>query len=49
MSIDISFTADELEQLDKVSKLPLEYPGWMLEFQGGNRGAQLAGVRHPGR
>ena len=36
-SIDVTFTADELEQLDKASKLPAEYPNWMLEFTGGDR------------
>jgi aryl-alcohol dehydrogenase-like predicted oxidoreductase len=36
-STEISFTADELKQLDEVSKLPLEYPGWMLERTGGDR------------
>jgi aryl-alcohol dehydrogenase-like predicted oxidoreductase len=30
-SINIQFTAAELEQLDQVSRLPSEYPGWMLE------------------
>jgi aryl-alcohol dehydrogenase-like predicted oxidoreductase len=29
--------ADELEALDKVSALPLEYPGWMTEFQNRDR------------
>ncbi len=36
-AIDISFTEDELKQLDEVSKLPPEYPGWMLERTGGDR------------
>jgi aryl-alcohol dehydrogenase-like predicted oxidoreductase len=30
-------TADELARLDQVSGLPAEYPGWMLERQGGSR------------
>jgi aryl-alcohol dehydrogenase-like predicted oxidoreductase len=34
---DIELTADELRQLDDVSALTLEYPGWMLPFQGANR------------
>jgi aryl-alcohol dehydrogenase-like predicted oxidoreductase len=34
---EISFTADELKQLDEVSKLTPEYPGWMLERQGADR------------
>lgn len=33
----IQFTADELVQLDSVSKLNPEYPGWMLERQGADR------------
>jgi aryl-alcohol dehydrogenase-like predicted oxidoreductase len=31
-SVDVKFTAEELTQLDAVSKLPPEYPGWMLSF-----------------
>ncbi|PWE51072.1 aldo/keto reductase [Thioclava sp. NG1] len=30
----ITLDADELESLDKLSALPAEYPGWMLERQG---------------
>ncbi|OWY17859.1 aldo/keto reductase [Thioclava sp. JM3] len=30
----IRLDADELESLDKLSALPAEYPGWMLERQG---------------
>ncbi|MBS1780731.1 MAG: aldo/keto reductase [Bacteroidetes bacterium] len=30
-AVDIVFTADELIQLDEISKLTKEYPGWMLE------------------
>ena len=33
----VRFSEDELEALDQVSKLPAEYPGWMLERQGGYR------------
>lgn len=36
-SPDVAFTADELERLDEVSKLPPEYPGWMLERQSADR------------
>jgi aryl-alcohol dehydrogenase-like predicted oxidoreductase len=36
-SVDVSFTADELQKLDEISKLPPEYPGWMLERTGGDR------------
>ncbi len=33
----ITLTADELEQINRVSTLPPEYPGWMLERQGAGR------------
>ncbi|MGI4803418.1 MAG: aldo/keto reductase [Janthinobacterium lividum] len=33
-STEVQFTVEELQQLDKVSKLPSEYPAWMLEFTG---------------
>jgi aryl-alcohol dehydrogenase-like predicted oxidoreductase len=36
-STKVSFTPAELEQKDAVSKLPAEYPGWMLERQGADR------------
>jgi aryl-alcohol dehydrogenase-like predicted oxidoreductase len=39
-SVEVSFTVEELQKLDEVSKLPLEYPGWMLDFTGGDRLAQ---------
>jgi aryl-alcohol dehydrogenase-like predicted oxidoreductase len=38
----VALTADELAALDKVSALPPEYPGWMLERQGEYRRKQLA-------
>jgi aryl-alcohol dehydrogenase-like predicted oxidoreductase len=38
----IRLTRDELAALDKVSALPAEYPGWMLERQGGARAKRLA-------
>ena len=37
----VTLSAVELEQLDKVSGLPAEYPGWMLERQGVVRRQQL--------
>jgi aryl-alcohol dehydrogenase-like predicted oxidoreductase len=37
----VVLSADELETLGKVSALPREYPGWMLERQGGDRRALL--------
>jgi aryl-alcohol dehydrogenase-like predicted oxidoreductase len=39
-SVDVSFTADELKKLDEVSRLPVEYPGWMLQFTGYDRQEQ---------
>ena len=38
-SVEVAFTADELARLDQVSRLPAEYPGWMIERQGDYRGA----------
>ncbi|MEU3986691.1 aldo/keto reductase [Streptomyces sp. NPDC026672] len=34
---DITLSEDELRALDEVSRLPLEYPGWMLDTQGADR------------
>jgi aryl-alcohol dehydrogenase-like predicted oxidoreductase len=34
---ELKLTGQELETLNKVSALPPEYPGWMLEFQGRDR------------
>jgi aryl-alcohol dehydrogenase-like predicted oxidoreductase len=36
-AIDLKLTDDELKQLDDVSALPPEYPGWMLPFQSADR------------
>ncbi len=36
-SADLKLTPEELKQLDEVSKLAPEYPGWMLPFQGASR------------
>jgi aryl-alcohol dehydrogenase-like predicted oxidoreductase len=36
-AIELTLTQDELRQLDEVSTLPLEYPGWVLPFQGADR------------
>ena len=36
-AVNLKLTADELKQLDDVSALPPEYPGWMLPFQSANR------------
>ncbi|KJC56966.1 aldo/keto reductase [Bradyrhizobium sp. LTSPM299] len=34
---ELILTQDELRQLDEVSVLPAEYPGWVLPFQGADR------------
>ncbi len=34
---ELQLTPDELQQLDAVSALPPEYPGWMLQTQSSNR------------
>jgi aryl-alcohol dehydrogenase-like predicted oxidoreductase len=34
---DVSLTAEDLAALNEASKLPPEYPGWMLEMQGSYR------------
>ena len=36
-AVDIKLTDEELKTLDEVSKLPPEYPGWMVAFQAGSR------------
>jgi aryl-alcohol dehydrogenase-like predicted oxidoreductase len=36
-AVELVLTTDELRQLDEVSALPPEYPGWMLPFQGADR------------
>ncbi len=36
-SIELTLTQDELKQLDEASALALEYPGWVLPFQGADR------------
>jgi hypothetical protein len=36
-AIELTLTQDELRQLDEVSALAPEYPGWMLLFQGADR------------
>jgi aryl-alcohol dehydrogenase-like predicted oxidoreductase len=36
-AVDIKLSEDELKQLDEVSALPPEYPGWMIPFQNSNR------------
>ena len=36
-AVELKLTQDEIKQLDEVSALPPEYPGWMLPFQGADR------------
>jgi aryl-alcohol dehydrogenase-like predicted oxidoreductase len=36
-AVELTLTRDELSQLDEVSALPPEYPGWVLPFQGADR------------
>jgi len=38
-AVDLKLTADELAQLEAVSKLTAEYPGWMIERQSADRKA----------
>jgi len=36
-AVDVKFSPEELQQLDQISQLPPEYPGWMLAVQGAGR------------
>jgi hypothetical protein len=36
-AVELTLTQDELRQLNEVSTLPPEYPGWVLPFQGADR------------
>jgi hypothetical protein len=36
-AVELTITQDELRQLDEVSALAPEYPGWVLPFQGADR------------
>jgi aryl-alcohol dehydrogenase-like predicted oxidoreductase len=38
---EVSLTAEELAQLGDTSKLPPEYPGWMLQMQGSYRASAV--------
>ena len=38
----VELSSDDMKRLDEVSKLKPEYPGWMLERQGGERLANLS-------
>jgi aryl-alcohol dehydrogenase-like predicted oxidoreductase len=39
---EVTLTAEELSALDEVSKLPEEYPGWMLDRQGADRRGSIS-------
>jgi aryl-alcohol dehydrogenase-like predicted oxidoreductase len=43
-AVDVKLTPEEMKQLDEVSALPPEYPGWMLPFQSANRLEPVARV-----
>jgi aryl-alcohol dehydrogenase-like predicted oxidoreductase len=40
-AVDVPLTPEEIKQLDEVSALPPEYPGWMVPFQNMNRLADV--------
>ena len=40
-AVDVMLTEEERQQLDEVSRLPEEYPQWMIERQGRDRRKQL--------
>jgi len=40
-AVDVPLTPEEMKQLDEVSALPPEYPGWMVPFQNINRLADV--------
>jgi aryl-alcohol dehydrogenase-like predicted oxidoreductase len=44
---EVELTTAEMEELDKLSELPREYPGWMLGFQGGYRDSKVSERRTP--
>jgi aryl-alcohol dehydrogenase-like predicted oxidoreductase len=45
---DVTFTQAEWDELDQLSRLPREYPGWMLSFQGTYRDDKVSPRRKPG-
>jgi len=36
-AVDLELSHDEIKQLDDVSALPVEYPGWMVDWQSTGR------------
>src|ERR1700737_4765134 len=45
-AVELKFTQDELRQLDEVSALAPEYPGWVLPFQGADRLEPIDRLEH---
>jgi diketogulonate reductase-like aldo/keto reductase len=45
----VVLSADDLRQLDEASRLPQEYPGWMLDRQGEYRRKQVLEAGQPRR
>ncbi len=41
----VTFSSDELDAINTVSKLPPEYPGWMIQMWSASRQRQLAGSK----
>jgi hypothetical protein len=41
-AVDVSLTDEEQAAIAEVSKLPAEYPAWMIELWSHHRGTQLA-------
>lgn len=50
-AVEVTLSEQELATLDAASQLPLEYPGWMIDFQNGNltREQLLERVRESGK
>jgi len=44
---DVTLSPEALAQLDAVSRVPAEYPGWMSELWSKGRREQLGAQRHP--
>ncbi|AKH43371.1 aryl-alcohol dehydrogenase-like predicted oxidoreductase [Altererythrobacter atlanticus] len=47
-SVEVELQAAELEELDRLSALPREYPGWMFETQGRYVSGRVSPRRVPG-
>lgn len=44
-AVDVVLSDEELQSLDRVSRLPAQYPGWLLDLWSQARGKQLADAR----